>query len=145
MRLTDIDALLDRHRERFRRVLEEIAAEEAGEDPFEFPLDRFQALSEDEKATLVERASILARARSGAESNPVFPAPGAYRGRACQCPLFRTPIFGPSCGRVLTSHDRRPGATRSRWTNTTRTKISETSYGMSEAAAAVRSIRKRSK
>ena len=63
MRLTDVDALLDRHRERFRRVLEEIAAEEAGEDPFEFPLDRFQALGEDEKAALVERASILARTR----------------------------------------------------------------------------------
>ena len=63
MQLTDVDALLDRHRERFRRVLEEIAAEEAGEDPFAFPLERFQALSEDDKATLVERASIIARAR----------------------------------------------------------------------------------
>lgn len=63
MRLADVDALLDRYRERFRRVLEEIAAEEAGEDPFAFPLDRFQALGEDEKAGLVERASIIARAR----------------------------------------------------------------------------------
>ena len=63
MRLTDIDALLDRHRERFRRVLEEIAAEEAGEDPFTFPLERFQSLGEDPKAALVERASILARTR----------------------------------------------------------------------------------
>src|SRR5712691_823903 len=63
MRLTDVDALLDRHRERFRRILEEIAAEEAGEDPFAFPLERFQALSEDDKAALVKRASIIARAR----------------------------------------------------------------------------------
>ena len=63
MRLTDVDALLDRHRERFRRVLEEIAAEEAGEDPFAFPLERFQALSENDKAALVKRASIIARAR----------------------------------------------------------------------------------
>ena len=63
MRLTDVDALLDRHRERFRRVLEEIAAEEAGEDPFAFPLERFQALSEDDKAALVKRAALIARAR----------------------------------------------------------------------------------
>lgn len=63
MRLTDVDALLDRHRERFRRLLEEIAAEEAGEDPFAFPLKRFQALSDEDKAALVKRASTIARAR----------------------------------------------------------------------------------
>jgi hypothetical protein len=63
MRLTDVDALLDRHRERFRRLLEEIAAEEAGEDPFAFSLHRFQALGEEEKAAIVERASIIARTR----------------------------------------------------------------------------------
>lgn len=63
MRLTDIDGLLDRHRDRFRRLLEEIAAEEAGEDPFTFPLERFKTLGDDDKADLVERASILARAR----------------------------------------------------------------------------------
>ena len=34
-----------------------------GEDPFTFPLERFQSLGEDPKAALVERASILARAR----------------------------------------------------------------------------------
>ena len=36
---------------------------DAGEDPFAFALERFQALSEEDKATLVKRASMIARAR----------------------------------------------------------------------------------
>ncbi len=59
----DIDALLDRHRDRFRKLLQTILSEESGEDPFSFPLGRFMTLSDDEKAELVRRADILARER----------------------------------------------------------------------------------
>jgi hypothetical protein len=38
-------------------------SEESGEDPFRFPLDRFRALSSDERAALVERADRIARDR----------------------------------------------------------------------------------
>jgi hypothetical protein len=61
--IPDVDALLERHRDRFRALLEEIVAEEQGDDPFTYPLDRFRELGEDEKLALVERASIIARAR----------------------------------------------------------------------------------
>ncbi len=73
MQNVDIDALLDRHRDRFRRLLQTILSEESGEDPFSFPLDRFRALSDDEKAELVRRADILARERVDRE----FEARGA--------------------------------------------------------------------
>ena len=63
----DVDALLDRHRDRFRRLLQVILTEEAGEDPFRFPLERFRALSDDEKAALVRRADRVARERVDAE------------------------------------------------------------------------------
>jgi hypothetical protein len=59
----DVDALLDRHRDRFRHLLQVILTEESGEDPFSFPLARFQALSDDEKAELVRRADRIARDR----------------------------------------------------------------------------------
>jgi hypothetical protein len=60
MEIADVDALLDRHRERFRRLLQVIAAEEAGQDPFRFPLERFRPLSDEEKATLIRRAAVIA-------------------------------------------------------------------------------------
>jgi hypothetical protein len=63
----DVDALLDRHRDRFRRLLQVILTEEAGEDPFRFPLTRFRELSDDEKAELVRRADRIARERVDAE------------------------------------------------------------------------------
>lgn len=63
MDLADVDALLDRHRDRFRRVLQVIAAEEEGEDPFRFPLARYRTLPDDQKVALVRRASIIARER----------------------------------------------------------------------------------
>jgi hypothetical protein len=63
MEITDIDALLDRHRDRFRRLLQTIVAEEAGVDPFRVPLDEFQSLSDDARAALVRRAAILSADR----------------------------------------------------------------------------------
>lgn len=63
MEIADVAALLDRHRDRFRQLLRVIVAEEQGEDPFRYPLDRFRHLSDDEKATLVRRAAIIARDR----------------------------------------------------------------------------------
>jgi hypothetical protein len=55
-----VDALLDRHRDKFRRLLQTIVAEEAGQDPFQVPLHRFKTMSDDEKATLVRRAALFA-------------------------------------------------------------------------------------
>lgn len=63
MQNVDVDALLDRHRDRFRRLVETILSEEAGEDPFRFPLARFRALGDDERAELVKRADRIARER----------------------------------------------------------------------------------
>ena len=63
MQTVDIDALLDRHRDRFRKLLESILLEETGDDPFRFPLTRFKMLSDDEKAELVRRADRIARER----------------------------------------------------------------------------------
>ena len=63
MEITDVDTLLDRHRDRFRRLLRVIAAEEAGQDPFTFPLDQFRSLSDDERAALIRRAGIIAHER----------------------------------------------------------------------------------
>ena len=56
----DIDRILDRHRERFRRLVEQILAEERGEDPFRMPLERYRALSSDERAEVVMKAARLA-------------------------------------------------------------------------------------
>lgn len=55
----DIDRFLDRHRDRFRRLISAIVAEEEGEDPFRVPLDRYLALPEDERVTLVRRATAI--------------------------------------------------------------------------------------
>jgi hypothetical protein len=63
MEVADIDALLERHRDRFRSLLRVIVAEEQGEDPFLYPLDRFRSLSGDEKAALVQRAATIAHGR----------------------------------------------------------------------------------
>ena len=63
MEIHDVDALLDRHRDRFRRLLRIIAAEEAGSDPFAFPLERFRSLSDDERASLIRRAAVIAQDR----------------------------------------------------------------------------------
>jgi|HubBroStandDraft_4_1064222.scaffolds.fasta_scaffold633149_1 hypothetical protein len=63
MEIADVDALLDRHRDRFRDLLRVIVAEEQGEDPFRYSLDRFRGLSDDDKAALVRRAATIARDR----------------------------------------------------------------------------------
>lgn len=63
MSATDIDRLLDRHRNKFKRLLESIVAEEEGPDPFSFPLSRYRALSEPERLELVRRAGAIARDR----------------------------------------------------------------------------------
>jgi hypothetical protein len=63
MQNLDVDAFLDRHRGRFRKLVETILSEESGEDPFRYPLDRFRALSDDERAELVRRADRIARDR----------------------------------------------------------------------------------
>ena len=63
MQTEEIDALLDRHRDRFRKLLETILSEESGEDPFRFPLARFRTLSDDGRAELVRRADRIARDR----------------------------------------------------------------------------------
>jgi hypothetical protein len=63
MQTVDVDALLDRHRDRSRKLLEAILSEESGEDPFRYPLDRFRKLNSDEKADLVRRADRIARDR----------------------------------------------------------------------------------
>lgn len=59
----DVDALLDRHRARFKRLVQEIVAEEEGPDPFSFSLARYRELSDAERASLVRRAGRLARDR----------------------------------------------------------------------------------
>jgi hypothetical protein len=41
----EIDQLLDRHRDKFRRLLRAIAAEEEGPDPFSFSLSRYRKLA----------------------------------------------------------------------------------------------------
>jgi hypothetical protein len=56
----DVDSLLDRHRERFRRLLRAIVAEEEGQDPFAVSLDDYLRLSEDERFELVRRATAIA-------------------------------------------------------------------------------------
>lgn len=63
MDLLDVDALLDRHRDRFRKLLQVIAAEEQGEDPFHYPLARYRALPDEQKFQLVRRAAIIAAER----------------------------------------------------------------------------------
>lgn len=59
----EVDQLLDRHRDKFKRLLRVIAAEEEGPDPFSFPLVRFRELAESERFDLVRRAGIIARDR----------------------------------------------------------------------------------
>lgn len=60
MDLAEVDALLDRHRERFRHLLQVIVAEEQGEDPFRLPLDRYRGLPDDQRIALVRRAATIA-------------------------------------------------------------------------------------
>lgn len=59
MDLHDVDALLDRHRDKFRRLLHAIAAEEEGADPFTVSLAAFRGMSSDERASLVARAASI--------------------------------------------------------------------------------------
>lgn len=59
----DIDAILDRHRDRFRRLVREIFDEETAVDPFEVPLDEFLAKPEPERAALAMEAARRADAR----------------------------------------------------------------------------------
>ena len=60
MELVDIDRLLDRHRDKLRRVFRSIIAAEEGPDPFSFPLSRFRKLSDAERLELVKRADLIA-------------------------------------------------------------------------------------
>lgn len=59
----DVDRLLERHRERFRRLIQVIVAEEEGEDPFRISLAEYLRRSEPERFELVRRASTIARDR----------------------------------------------------------------------------------
>ena len=59
----EIEQLLDRHRDKFRRLLRTIAAEEEGPDPFSFSLSRYRELGQTERLDLVRRAGIIARDR----------------------------------------------------------------------------------
>jgi hypothetical protein len=63
----DIDRLLDRHRDKFKRLLRSIVAEEQGPDPFSFSLSRFRTLPASERLELVQRAGLIARDRVDAE------------------------------------------------------------------------------
>jgi hypothetical protein len=63
MEAHELDALLDRHRDRLREVFREILEEEHGDDPFRIPLDDFLARPDEERAALVRRAARLARTR----------------------------------------------------------------------------------
>jgi hypothetical protein len=56
----DVDSLLDRHRDRFRRLIRAIVAEEEGEDPFRVPSSRYLELRDDERFALVRRATAIA-------------------------------------------------------------------------------------
>jgi hypothetical protein len=59
----EIEQLLDRHRDKFKRLLRTIAAEEEGPDPFSFSLARYGELEPAERLALVRRAGIIARDR----------------------------------------------------------------------------------
>ena len=59
----EVEQLLDRHREKFRRLLRTIAAEEEGSDPFSFSLARYRQLGQSERLELVRRAGIIVRDR----------------------------------------------------------------------------------
>ncbi len=63
MAAADIDRLLDRHRDKFKRLLRSIVAEEEGPDPFSFPLSRYRELSDAERLELIRRAGTIARER----------------------------------------------------------------------------------
>lgn len=59
----EIEQLLDRHRDKFKRLLRSIAAEEEGPDPFSFSLARYRDIDPAERLELVRRAGIIARDR----------------------------------------------------------------------------------
>ncbi|MBN1607043.1 MAG: hypothetical protein JW940_10445 [Polyangiaceae bacterium] len=63
MGTSDIDALLDRHRDKFRRLVRQLVAEEQGPDPFAFPLGQYRGLSTRERLEIVRRAGAIARDR----------------------------------------------------------------------------------
>jgi hypothetical protein len=67
METADIDRLLDRHRDKLRRVFRSIMAAEEGPDPFSFPLSRFRKLSDAERLELVKRADLIAGDRADEE------------------------------------------------------------------------------
>jgi hypothetical protein len=60
---SEIEQLLDKHRDKFRRLLRAIAAEEAGPDPFAFSLSRYRNLGPAARLDLVRRAGAIARDR----------------------------------------------------------------------------------
>ena len=55
----EVEQLLDRHREKFRRLLRTIAAEEEGPDPFSFSLARYRQLGQSERLELGRLAGII--------------------------------------------------------------------------------------
>lgn len=56
----DVDSLLDRHRDRFRRLIRAIVAEEVGEDPFRITCERYLELTDEGRFDLVRRATAIA-------------------------------------------------------------------------------------
>lgn len=58
-----MDELLDRHRDRFRRLIDEIVAEEREPDPFRVTLDAYLASGDAERAELIARAGRRRRQR----------------------------------------------------------------------------------
>lgn len=75
---TDIDRLLDRHRDKLKRLLQSIVAEEEGPDPLSFSLSRYRALPEAERTHLIRRAGAILRDRVDEELRT--------RGETCSCP-----------------------------------------------------------
>lgn len=63
MHARDVDELLDRHRDRFRRLLLELLAAERDPDPFQVTLESFLRADDDLRAELVARAAELGRER----------------------------------------------------------------------------------
>ena len=63
MQSQEIDALLERHRERFRRFVSELVDDDRHPDPFRVPFDAFAAAADPERIELVTRAARLGRHR----------------------------------------------------------------------------------
>lgn len=67
MESTDIDQLIDRHRDKLRRIFRSILAAEEGPDPFSYPLSQFRQLTDAQRLALVKRADLIAGDRMDEE------------------------------------------------------------------------------